>query len=84
MSDSKSTTDRFHVMIASDLDHERVYAEVYWDEKFVALVSQERGAGKEVLEFPGPGLKEDLICREVDLDGFLQAVELAVRKLAGE
>lgn len=71
-------------MIASDLDHESVYAEVYYDEKFVALVSQERGPESKRLELPGPGFEESQICREVDLDGFLQAVQEAAQKLAGE
>lgn len=84
MSHGEPAGSRFSVMIASDLDHEKVYAEIYCDEKFVALVSQERGLGSKVLELPGPGLVEDQICREVDLEGFLQAVQVAARKLAGE
>lgn len=84
MSHGEPAASRFSVMIASDLDHEKVYAEVYCDEKFVALVSQERGLESKVLELPGPGLVEDQICREVDLEGFLQAVQVAARKLAGE
>ena len=84
MSRAEPAASRFSVMIASDLGHEKVYAEIYYDEKFVALVSQERGLENKVLELPGPGLVEDQICRAVDLGGFLQAVQLAARKLEGE
>ncbi len=74
----------FSVMIASDLDHEKVYAEIYCDDKFVALVSQEHGLEHKMLEVPGPGLVEEQISREVDLKGFQHALELAARKLHGE
>ena len=84
MSDDSPIVSRFSVMIASDVEHEKVYAEIYCDEKFVALVSQERGLEYKVLELPGPDLVEERICREVDLAGFLQAIQLAIRKLSGE
>ena len=75
---------RFSVMIASDEDHEEVYVEIYYDDKFVALVSQEYGLEHKMLEVPGPGLVEEQISRKVDLEGFQQALELAARKLHGE
>ena len=84
MNQNETNAGRFDVMIASDQDHEKVYAEIYFDGKFVALISQERGITNKSLELPGPGLVEDLICREVDLAGFLQAVQQAARKLEDE
>jgi hypothetical protein len=78
------TKGRFSVMIASDMDHEKVYAEIYCDERFVALISQERGPEHKVLELPGPGLVEERICREVSLEEFLRALQLASRKLDGD
>jgi hypothetical protein len=45
-------------MIASDTDYERVFCEIYFDGRFVALVSQERGEGLFDLETPGPDLNE--------------------------
>ena len=75
---------KYTVMIASDMDHERVYAEIYCDGRFVVLVSQESGLHSKMLEFPGPGLEEGLISRKVDLEGFQRAVELAAGMLDGE
>ena len=74
---------RFTVMIASDEDHEKTYAEIYCNGKFVALVSQEHGLEHKKLELPGAGLVKELISRRVDLEGFRQALELAARKLDG-
>ncbi len=74
----------FRVMIASDMDHDKVYAEIYCDDKFVGLVSQEHGVHSKVLEMPGPGFEEERISRKVDLAGFQRALELAARKLHGE
>jgi len=82
MSQKTVPVERFKVMIASDLDHDRVYAEIYCDDRFVALVSQEQGLESAVLEIPGPGLAEEQICRQVDLDAFIEAVNLARSRLA--
>lgn len=76
--------ERYRVMIASDAEHEKVFAEIYFDDKFVALVSQEGGLDQKILEFPGTGLDESVILREVGLDDFQQLLDLAVRKLDNE
>ena len=81
MSQCLDSTSPFSVMIASDLDHEKVYAEIYCNDKFVALISQEGPSTDKVLELPGPGLEEEQICRQVDLKGFLNALQLAVQTL---
>lgn len=39
----------FHVTVASDLDHERLIAEIYVGDVFVALVSEEQ-PGRQLLE----------------------------------
>jgi hypothetical protein len=74
----------FNYLIADDSDHERVFCEIYYDNLFIALVSQERGDGLFDLETPGPGLVEEGIMRKVDVPGFLDAVEIACRRLRGE
>lgn len=75
---------KFAVMIASDDDHDKVYAEIYFEGKFVALVSQEQGLENKILEIPGPGLVEAQISRRVELEAFQEALNTAARKLHGE
>lgn len=77
----RAVHNTFTVVIASDPDHEKVYAEIYCNDRFVALVSQEHGPHVKVLELPGPGLDEQLVSRKVDLVGFQQALEQAARML---
>lgn len=74
----------FTTMIASDDEHEKVFAEIYYKDKFVALVSQEAGLNRLNIEFAGSGLEESLIARQVDLIGFQQALISAEKRLAGE
>ena len=74
----------FKIMIASDDEHERVFAEIYLDDKFVALVSQERGPGEEEVELPGGGLVESLVRRKVPLRGLEKALLRAAQRLKGE
>jgi hypothetical protein len=67
------------VGIASDQEHEHVVAEIYWGDKFVALVSQD--SDFPIVEFPGPGLDEACISRVIPLKTLLEALELATRRL---
>ncbi len=70
-------SQRFGIRIASPPEYERLVAEIYFGDRFVALVSEERGVGQFDLETPGLELIESSILRKVDLDGFLKAVEEA-------
>ncbi len=72
----------FTIVIASDSEHEKVFAEVYFQSKFVALVSQEKGLDQLCIEFPSSNVDESMIAREVDVDGFNQALITAAKKLA--
>jgi len=72
----------FTVVIASDSEHEKVFAEVYFQGKFVALISQEKGLDQLRVEFPSSDVDETMIVREVDMDGFKQALITAAKKLA--
>ena len=78
-------TDRgFEIQIASLPEYEKLVAEVYYDGKFFALLSNEGTSEQFVLETPGPNLKEDQIIRKVDLLGLKLALDLACKKLKGE
>ena len=74
----------FEILVASLPDHNAVVGEIYFDGKFVALVSQERGPGVFDLETPGAGIVEKEITRQVDLEGFKRALDFARKRLLGE
>ena len=74
----------FKTMIASDADHEKVYAEIYCDEKFVVLVSQENGLDKLRVEFPDSSIDKSMILRNIEMEGFLRALTEAKQRLSGE
>ena len=72
--------ETIRVAIASDQEHEKVVAEIYREDRFVALVSQDDG--ELVVEIPGPDLDEGCICRSIPLEELQQALELAKRRLS--
>lgn len=43
-------SQRFRISVGDDPDYEDLTAEIYFDEKYVALVSQESGLEKAVVE----------------------------------
>lgn len=73
----------YEITIASGPDHEEVFAEIYFDKLFVALVSQEEGIGNMRIEFPDKNVKEDMVVRKVKLKGFQEALQEAARRLIG-
>ena len=75
--------DDFKVVIASDLAHDNVFAEIYYEEKFVGLVSHEPD-GVVRFESPGPANAETMVAREVPLTRFRTALQLAEQRLMGK
>lgn len=78
---SGSQKGDFTFQLASDIEHDRVYVEIFYREKFLALISQEKGENEEVIEFPCTGLVETKICRHVDLASFTWAIKTGLRLL---
>ena len=72
------------VLICSDVGYDKLIAEIYCDDKYVALISQEDGADRLAVEFPGPGMNEEAIARKVDLAWVEAALPAARRKLLGD
>jgi hypothetical protein len=72
----------FETLLASPPEYNGLVAEIYYDGKFVALVSEERGPGLFEVETPGSGLVESRIRRRVDLPGFITALEAACHRLS--
>lgn len=71
----------FEFLLASPPAYDRLVAEIYYDGKFVASVSQERGPGLFEVELPGGNLVESRVLRRVDLDGFIAALKVASQRL---
>jgi len=74
----------FETMIVSPLDYDELVAEIYFDGRFVALVSQERGKELFDIETPGLDLIEKEVTRKVEAEGFRKAIEEACQRLKGE
>jgi hypothetical protein len=76
---SKESTVR--IQICSDSTHDRLIAEIYVRDKFVALLSQENGLDNIRIESPDECAYESAISRSVELKLFMEAVNMAKRKL---
>jgi len=69
----------FKTIIASDPDYEKVVIEIYCDDKFVCLISQDKGPDRLELVFPEQ--TNLYITRSVYLDWFVDAVQKAKDRL---
>jgi hypothetical protein len=69
----------FSLQVASHPDYENVTVEIYFQNKFVALLSQE--GEQPVVEFPDSRQDESLIARKVELSGFQAALGAALTRL---
>jgi hypothetical protein len=69
--------DAIKILICSDTDYEQLIAEIYIDDKFVALVSQDNGVNDLQIVFPGCDQNEKAIARKVDFVLFNVALERA-------
>lgn len=74
--------DGFEILLASPPDYQELVAEVYYDGKFVALVTQEHGPGIFDVETPGDNVMESKVARRVELHGFMTALETACLRLS--
>ena len=70
------------IIISSDSNHDKVYAEIYYKDKFVALVSQENKARGLEIEFPGTDVDQNLVSRNIPLNKFKELLERATAELA--
>ena len=66
--------DQPKIIIASDVDHEKLIAEIYRNDEFIALLQQEDGVEDIKIEF-SPNLTS------LNLDWFQNALNEAKRKL---
>lgn len=68
------------ITIFSDPQYDQVVAEIYYDEKFVCLISQDEGPENLRITFPAD-LDTSVVARSVELDWFLDAVQKAKGRL---
>ena len=74
----------FKIIIASDDIHEKVFAEIYYHEKYVALINQEKGIDELELEFPDcDNIDLQFIIRIIPLNEFINLIQEARLKLEG-
>ena len=76
--------ERIEILIASDDEHERCFAEIYVDGRFLANISDEDPENGPDIELPGVGLVEEVIIRSVPLAVFQRGIELALKRLYPE
>ncbi|QDQ28440.1 hypothetical protein FNU76_19915 [Chitinimonas arctica] len=76
-------TNTVKIQVCSDTDFEQLIAEIYIDDKFVALVSQDEGVDNLRVEFPGSDQNESTITRKVDFEVLCHALSNARRELVG-
>ncbi|MFI3156661.1 MAG: hypothetical protein QX199_10940 [Methylococcaceae bacterium] len=69
------------IILSSDSDYEKLTAEIFCGEKFIALLNQDEGLDNLKIEFPGPDVQEDAILRKIDLATFEKALAEAKRKI---
>lgn len=72
------------ILISSDLSYEKLVAEIYYKDKFVALINQERGINDLEIEFPSSNFSEDFVERKIPLNFLKAAIEEATEALIGE
>ena len=72
----------YKIIVASDDIHEKVFVEMYYHDKYVALLNQEKGIDEIEIEFPGCiNLDQQLILRTIPLKEFINLVNEAKLKL---
>jgi hypothetical protein len=69
--------EKYNIIVASDDKYDKVVIEIYYNEKFVGLISQEEGKDKLQIEFPSIDVKENVVIRKIPLNEFLKIIEEA-------
>lgn len=87
MTDNESSDDfpipqkGWGYLIASPPEHEKCVVEIYLDGKFVLQVCRGQNSEDSIIEIAGANLKEELIARNVPLEGLISAIQEAKKLL---
>nr|WP_314290789.1 hypothetical protein [uncultured Capnocytophaga sp.] len=68
------------IILSSDCDYENLVAEIYLDDKFIALVSYDEN-NTFFVETPSNNFKEEFITHKIDLDIFIKLLKEAKEAL---
>ncbi len=71
----------YNIVIASPPEYEELVAEIYFDGNYIAQLNKENGDDHIELEIADAVVDQSMVCRKVDLNGFLEALEIARTKL---
>jgi hypothetical protein len=71
----------FEIIIASLPEYHRLVAEIYFNGKFFALLSNESPSAGFELKTPEPNNSQDFITRTIPLDGFVEILKRASQAL---
>lgn len=74
----------FEIILASPPEHDEIVAEIYFKGKFAALLAHDDLVGNFSIEFPDANQDDSLIARFLPLDGFLEAIREAKRRLTSD
>jgi hypothetical protein len=75
----------YEIIIASDDVHEKVYAEIYFQGKYVALLNQEQGLDNLEIEFPDCNIMDQqMVTRAIPLKKLIYLIDNAKFKLMGQ
>jgi hypothetical protein len=81
MTEGSKGKSRFSIVLCSDVDYEYLFAAIEYDGVEIACVTQEDGKGQFKLEASFGDPVKPGIAWIVELDGFLETVESAKRRL---
>jgi len=73
----------FKYVVASDEKYEKVFVEIYCDDKFIALINQENGPHDLEIEFPSSEFEEKFLLRKIKYKDFVKAIKEASKILLG-
>ena len=72
------------LLLSSDCDYEELTVEMYYDGKFIALLSQDNDLDNLRIEFPTSAVADEtLVLRKMDLAILEQALILAKKRIQG-
>lgn len=75
---------KIRTVLSSDPDYEKLIVEMYYDDKFIALLNQDDGLENVKIEFPSPCCDEQSIISKMSLQEFEECLEASKNRLLDE
>ena len=69
------------ILLSSDFNYEKIVAEIYYKEKFVALINQDEGLDNLIIEFPDSTMEDNMIIRKLNFSVLEKGLILAKQAL---